>query len=205
MFSTLLGTVLSLNQSSSGGMEGRKTGEGTAAWKKERVAGLSPRERVLTFDELPLSLHPVEDYGPGSEGSSPCTSQKGERRVGGSSIADPKGRGSRSCYSPPQRRGENAERSPRLRAYPGSGDEGRGGSYQTRKPSALGVARPRSLRSTQRTCRLWAAVPRALRPRPGPAQSSARPRPRLQRRVRLPPPERPWGLRARSRRRRFDS
>lgn len=129
---------------------------------------------------------PWETMGRGCEGSSPRTSQKGERRVGGSSIADPKGRGSRSCNNPPQRRGENAERSPRLRTHAGSGDEGRGGSYQTRKPSVLGVARPRSLRSTQRTCRVGVAVPTALRPRPGPAQSSARPRPRLRRRVRLP-------------------
>jgi hypothetical protein len=34
--------MLSLNQSSSGGMDGRKIGKGTAAWKKERVAGLPP-------------------------------------------------------------------------------------------------------------------------------------------------------------------
>lgn len=46
---------------------------------------------------------PWETMGRGSESSSPRTSQMGERRVGGSSIADPKGRGSRSCYSPPQK------------------------------------------------------------------------------------------------------
>lgn len=46
---------------------------------------------------------------------------------------------------------------------------------------------------------LWLCGPAQVRLRAPP-----RPRPRL-RRVRLPPPERPWGLRARSRRLRFDS
>lgn len=127
---------------------------------------------------------PWETMGRGCEGSSPRTSQKGERRVGGSSIA-PKGRGSRSCNNPPQRRGENAERSPRLRAHAGSGDEGRGGSYQTRKPSALGVAQatvpalyPAHL--SGRGCGTYgsAAPPRSgseLRPAPPPAAAPRTP------------------------------
>lgn len=76
--------------------------------------------------------------------------------------------------------------------------EVRGGAYLTRKPSGLGAVPPRSCaRSAQRTCRNWAAAPSAPRPRPGPAQSPAPCRGGAH----APPTARPWGERARSRRR----
>lgn len=119
---------------------------------------------------------PWETMGRDSEGSSPRTSQKSERRVGGSSIADPKGRGSRSCYSPPQRRGENAERSPRLRAYSGSGMRGEEALTrpESRRRSALHGHGPCALPSAPvgsglRYLRLCGPAPVRLRAPPGPA------------------------------------
>lgn len=205
MFSTLLGRVLSLNQSSSGGMEGRKTGEGTAAWKKERVAGLSPGEGVLTFGELPLSLHPVGDHGPGQRSHKPAYFPKGRAEGGGLLHCRPQGERFPLLLQPAS---EGAER---MRSAAGDSEHTQAPGMRGEEALTRPESRRRSALHGQGSCaRPSAPVGSGLRylrlcgPAPVRLRAPPRPRPRL-RCVRLPPPEWPWGLRARSRRRRFDS
>lgn len=117
---------------------------------------------------------PWETKGRGSKDSSRRTSQKGECRVGGSSIGDPQGRSSRSCCTPSQKARSVAGTSEYTQAPWMRGEEGLT-RLESRRCSALHGHSPYALPSApvatgQQHLQLGGPAPFRLRatPRPHP-------------------------------------